>query len=487
MIASEAAPWAKTGGLGDVLGALPAAVGALGHDTVLVLPRYRGLDLAGAVVRSASIPQGAHVRDIVWHVVTRAAGQRVVFVEMPALFDRAGLYGEAGREYPDNAARFDLLALAALEFARADGFDPAIVHAHDWQASTALARLATEPRWGALGQAGRVLTIHNLAYQGTCPRDTVPALGLPWEVFRMETGEFWGQFSFLKSGITAADYVTTVSPTYARETCTPAAGAGLDGVLRGLGERYRGILNGIDTDVWDPARDAHLPARFSLDDLSGKAVCKRALLAEFGLACGDDAIRRPLIGMVSRLVAQKGLDLIGPALDRLAAIDASYVFLGQGDRQYEDGLRAAAAACPSRVAARIGFDERLAHLIEAGADLFLMPSAFEPCGLNQMYSLRYGTVPIVRGVGGLDDTIQPYTARARHANGFKFREGTPDALLRVVQRAVRRYHNPAVWRKLVRNGMTADHSWAASAREYGKVYRLARAAGLARSRSSAGA
>ncbi len=486
MIASEAAPWAKTGGLADVVAALPGALEELGHEVTLVLPKYRGIDTSGADVREARIQQGGQERRIAWHVVHTSPRRRVVFVDAPAFYDRAALYGEAGVDYADNAQRFDLLSMAALEFANGDDRGIDVVHAHDWQASLALVRLATDDRWRALRGAGRVLTIHNLAYQGIFPRETVPALGLPWDVFRLEAGEFWGNFSCLKAGINAADYVTTVSPTYAEETLTKAHGAGLDGVLQARGDRYTGILNGIDTTVWDPATDPLLPGHFGVDDLAGKAACKRALLADCGWPRGDDAMARPLVGMVSRLVAQKGLDLVERASADLVALDAGFVFVGHGDARYEDSLQALAAAHPSRVAVRIGFDERLAHLVEAGADMFLMPSEFEPCGLNQLYSLRYGTVPIVRAVGGLHDTIQPYTTRAQHANGFKFQDGTPAAFVRVVQQAIRLYHNSEVWRKLIRNGMTADHSWRLSAKEYGKVYRRARAAGADRDRRESG-
>jgi starch synthase len=480
LIASEAAPWAKTGGLGDVVGALPGALEELGHDTTIVLPRYRQTQFSGATARVMRLRQAGQDRDVIAHTLALSPRRRVVFIESPEYFDRAGLYTERGIDYPDNAARFDMLALAALSYARDELKDVDVVHAHDWQASLALARLATEPAWGSLATAGRVLTIHNLFYQGVFPRETVPALGLSWDVFRMDMGEFWGRLNFLKAGINAADYVTTVSPTYAQETLTKASGVGLEGVLRARGDRYVGILNGIDVRVWDPATDPYLSAHYTVDDLSGKAECKRALLAECGLPQGDDAMARPLVGLVSRLVAQKGLDQIQKAGRDLVALDAGFVFLGEGESKYEDALRALAAAYPSRVATRIGFSERLAHLVEAGADIFLMPSEFEPCGLNQMYSLRYGTVPIVRAVGGLHDTIQPYTARAQFANGFKFRDGTPEALVRITQQAIRLYHNPAAWRKLMQNGMTSDHSWRASALEYGKVYRRARAVGASR-------
>jgi len=449
------------------------------------MPRYRGIDVTGTVERQFQIRRG-ETRNVSCHVRQVADRQRVVFVDVPEYFDRAGLYGEAGRDYADNARRFDLLALAALEFAAQDDAlaPPDVLHAHDWQACTAPLRLRLERRWPRLAATGTVLTIHNLAYQGLFTKDVVPALHLPWESFGLDRGEFWGQFSFLKAGITSADCVTTVSPTYAAETLTKESGSGLDGVLRSLGDRYVGILNGIDTDVWNPETDPLLPANFSAGDLSGKAECKRELLAVFGLPRGDDAIGRPLVGMVSRLVQQKGLDLVEQASRELVDLDAGWVFLGSGDRKYERFLLDLAAAHPTRVGVHIGFDERLAHLVEAGSDIFLMPSEFEPGGLNQMDSLRYGTVPIVRAVGGLDDTIQPYTAHARNANGFKFKESSGDVLTNVARRATRLYHNRQAWRGLMRNGMAADHSWAGPAREYVKVYRRARAEGAVRARQS---
>ena len=483
-IASEMTPWAKTGGLADVAGALPAALEALGHDITTVMPKYRQVSTGAAAVHRVPVTQGQTVRQVDCLVRDESALRRVVFVDAPDHFDRPGIYGEASRDYADNWQRFDLLSQAALEYARATAGDRPwdVIHLHDWQTGTAGLRLLLEDRWGDLRRAGIVFTIHNLAYQGTFAKDVVPSLGLPWSAFRVELGEFWGQFSFLKSGISSADCVTTVSPTYAEETRTPAAGVGLDGLLKSLGDRYAGILNGIDTSAWDPASDPYLPAHFTADDLSGKRTCKRALLTAYGLPQGDDALARPVIGMVSRLVAQKGLELIEQAMPEMIQLDATWVFLGSGEARYETFLRHLQTSYPGRVGVRIGFDERLAHLVEAGSDIFMMPSEFEPCGLNQMYSLRYGTVPIVRAVGGLHDTIQPYTARALHANGFKFREGRPDVLAHVTRRAVRLYRHPEVWRRLMRNGMAADHSWATPAREYVKVYRRARADGAVRAR-----
>ena len=485
MVASEATPWAKTGGLADVAGSLPAALDRLGHAVTTVIPRYRTVQVADARTDAATVRLNAQDHAVSFHAHSESARRRVVFVEAPRYFDRAGLYGEATRDYPDNAQRFALLTVAALDFAEHHAgatFD--VIHGHDWQAGLVAAFLMAAPRrWPRIASAGRVFTIHNLAYQGLFPRETIPALGLPWDVFRIDRGEFWGQLSFLKAGINDYDEVTTVSPRYARETQTRAFGSGMDGVLVGRASHYTGILNGIDTDVWNPATDPFLPAHFDSNDLSGKRQCKRALLEHFKLPVGDDVMRRPLIGLVSRLVEQKGLDLIEAALPALIELDANWVFLGSGEPRYEKLLRDLAAGYPARVGARIGFDEPLSHLIEAGADMFLMPSRFEPCGLNQMYSLRYGTVPIVHAVGGLDDTIQPFTARARRANGFKFHEPTPDALARTVRQAVRLYHDRPVWQRLMRQGMAEDHSWATSAREYVKVYRRARQQAVTRAAS----
>jgi starch synthase len=483
ILASEVSPWAKTGGLADVAGALPAALEKLGHRVTTVLPRYRSVTPPHGAHRAVSVRLGSVTETVVLHVADLSENRRVIFVDAPSLYARPGLYGEAGLDYPDNAERFAVFAAAALEAASTDLDVPPvdIIHAHDWQAALAPVLARVNERYAErFARAGLVLTIHNLAYQGVFDRDVVPRLGLPWSVFTMETGEFWGRFSFLKAGITAADILTTVSPTYARETQRKESGAGLDGVLAARADRYVGILNGIDTDVWNPATDPLIPANFTADDLSGKLVCKRALLESFGFPQGDDALARPIVGLVSRLVAQKGLDLIERAAGELTDLDATWIFVGQGDTRYEQRLRSLAAAHPTRVGVHIGFDERLAHLVEAGADIFLMPSVFEPCGLNQMYSLRYGTVPVVTAVGGLDDTVQPYTLRAKHANGFKFRDQSPETLVRILRQATRLYHDKAQWPPLMERGMRADHSWHASAGEYVKVYRRARQAAAAR-------
>jgi starch synthase len=478
MIASEVAPWAKTGGLADVLAGLPAALDRLGHETTVVVPRYRDVELPAVSTTARRVTVGTTSHEVGIHTAAISGRRRVVFVDCPEYFDRDGFYAADGREFPDNAARFALLSVAALDVAEADATAAVdIVHAHDWQAGLVPFLLRTQPqRWPRLSTAGLVLTVHNLAYQGLFPRETVPALGLSWDVFRVEGGEFWGQLSFLKTGLSYSDQLTTVSPTYARETQQAEFGCGMEGVLaaRASEQRYVGILNGIDADVWNPATDPWLPEPYDAGRLSGKRACKRALLERFHLPVGDDALDRPLVGMVSRLVDQKGLDLVAAASADLVALDASWVFVGTGDATHEAMLRRLAAGHPTRVGAFIGFDEGLAHLVEAGSDMFLMPSRFEPCGLNQMYSLRYGTVPIVRTVGGLDDTVQPYTSRARKATGFKFPEATPDALVRTVRQAVRLFHDREAWARLQQQGMAEDHGWAASAKEYVRVYRRAR-------------
>jgi starch synthase len=406
----------------------------------------------------------------------------VVFVDSPVHFDRDGYYNQGGWDYPDNAERFALLSTAALDVAERDAAGaPDIIHLHDWQAAYAAAALRFDPgRWPRAERAGRILTIHNLAYQGNFHPDVVPALGLPWAAHSVEGGEFWGRYSFLKAGINFSDLVTTVSPNYAAETLRPEFGCGLEGVLAARRDAYVGILNGIDTREWDPASDRWLPAHYEAERMDGKRECKRALLQRFGLPIGDDALSRPIIGMVTRLVDQKGVDLVVAASRSLVSLDAIWTIAGTGDERFERPLRELAAAYPARVGVFIGFEERLAHLIEAGSDMFLMPSRFEPCGLNQMYSLRYGTVPIVRAVGGLDDTVTDYSPRAVRANGFKFVEATPEALVRTVRHAVRVYHDRDVWDRLRRQGMAGDYSWEASAREYVRVYKRARMLASAR-------
>ncbi len=470
MIASEAHPYAKTGGLAEVAAAWPEALGRLGHRVTLVLPRYRGIDIAGTRSQPAAIELGSRVQPVVFRTADTHAGVTPVFVDAPELYDRdGGLYNVSGVDYPDNFRRFAVFCRAALEYARLQGERPSIIHAHDWQ--TGLVPVYQKMLFSpdpVVGGVPAIFTIHNLAFQGVFPADTLPSIGLGWEMLDIQALEFWRQISYLKGGINFSERLTTVSPTYAREILTPEFGFGLDGALRRRAGALTGILNGIDVDRWSPESDPFIGASYGPDDLSGKALAKQALLDLVGLPNDAAARARPLIGLISRLTDQKGFDLVSGAADALMSLDATWVMLGSGERQYEELWRRLAAQYRGRVSTTIGFDERLAHQIEAGADLFLMPSRYEPCGLNQMYSLRYATLPIVRATGGLEDTVIDVSQPG--GTGFKFREYSSTALVATVQRALALYANPSDWKQIQQAGMKIDFSWDASAREYVKVY-----------------
>ena len=476
MVASEAVPFAKTGGLADVVAALPKALGALGHDVTVVIPRYRGIPITDAPTTSYSVSMGGHDYLANVYVQQTSPGVRVALVDHPAFFDRDALYGLGSQDYGDNPRRFAFLCLAALEFARLEGQPIDIVHAHDWQGGLApvyvKTRYAGDP---VLGGAATVFTIHNIAYQGNCSSDWLPQLGLGWDVFTTEGLEFWLHASLLKGGIMFADLVTTVSPRYADELMAPEFAFGFEGILRHRAANLLGILNGIDAEVWDPAADRYLPSAYDANNLSGKLDAKRVLLDTYGLPTGDDLAKRPVVAMISRMVDQKGLDLISSVSEQLPHLGAAFVILGTGEPWYEEMWRSLARRYPDRVGVRIGFDEPLSHVIEAGADVFMMPSRFEPCGLNQMYSLRYGTLPVVRATGGLDDTVQNYDPASGTGNGFKFYDASGEALLGTLRWALHVFHNePERWRQLQRAGMALDFSWNASARAYLDAYDRAR-------------
>jgi starch synthase len=473
LIGSEVHPFAKTGGLADVLGALPSALARLGWDVTVALPRYRRVS-AGVLVDEFPLNVGAFTAHVGFFDAPLADGARALIVDCPVLYDRDELYGPPDAEYFDNPRRFAMLARAALEFAARRGVAPSVVHAHDWQAGLAPVYLDTVyAAHPILARTPSVLTIHNVAYQGTFEADWLPRLDLGWDELAIDRMEYWGRISFLKGGINHATVVTTVSPRYAQEIQTPEFGAGFDGVVRARRADLVGILNGIDTREWDPARDRFLPEPFTAGDLSGKTAAKAAVLTRYGLPTDSLAMRRPLIGMVSRMVDQKGFDLIAALVDELPRLDASFTVLGTGEPRYQDLWISLAAAYPDRIAARIGFDESMAHLIEGGADMFLMPSRFEPCGLNQMYSLRYGTVPIVRAVGGLADTVRDYAPDRPESTGFVFEEYAPLALLATLKRAIAVFADARKWRALQEAGMALDHSWDRSAREYVRIYERA--------------
>jgi starch synthase len=483
-VTSEAQPFAKSGGLADVLGALPLALARLGWSATVVVPRYRGVD-AGTLVERFPIAVGGTTEMVGFFEAPMADGARAILVDCPRLYDRDALYGPDNTEYPDNARRFAMLARAALEFAGRLGARPSVVHAHDWQAGLAPVYLRTMyAAHPVLGGTPTITTIHNLAYQGNFPATWVPALDIGWEEFTIAGLEYWDQISFLKGAINYADWITTVSPRYAEEIQTPESGFGFDGIIRARRDRLTGILNGIDTREWNPCCDRFLPKPFSAKDISGKQDAKAEVLRLYGMAADASAMERPLIGIVSRMVDQKGLDLIAALAAELPMLDASFAVLGTGDPIYQQFWTSLASAYPDRIGARVGFDEELAHLIEAGGDMFLMPSRFEPCGLNQMYSLRYGTVPIVRAVGGLADTVRdadapsaipPRRRRTVAGTGFTFIEYTPAALLDAIRRALAAFRDKDRWWAIQAAGMAEDHSWDRSAEEYVKIYdRLAR-------------
>ena len=477
MVASEAQPFAKTGGLADVLGALPRALSRLGHDVDVVIPRYRGIT-AGERAATIRVALGGQVADATIWTLTDG-GVRTALIDYPPYFDRDYLYGVADRDYADNAERFAFFSQASLEWASHADRPYDIVHAHDWQAGLVplLLQRADPARWPR--RPATVFTIHNLAYQGIFDASWLPRLGLGWELMRVDAIEYWGRISYLKAGIVFSSLVTTVSPRYALEIQTPELGFGFDGILRARSQDLIGILNGIDYDQWDPARDPNLPVPFDASKLTGKAAAKRKVVETFGLASSRQGRHCPLVAMISRMVDQKGFDLLATLAPGFPDLDASFVVLGTGERRYEDLWRELAARYPDRIGVKIGFDERLAHLMEGGADIFLMPSRFEPCGLNQMYSLRYGTVPVVRATGGLYDTVEDVAAarrsgaRGRTGTGFTFSEHSPAALLAALSRAVEAFSNRPLWRRTQQAGMRQDFSWEASARAYVDVYERA--------------
>jgi starch synthase len=473
-VASEGVPFSKTGGLADVVGALPRALAALGHQVSVYLPRYRQTKLTEpvTVVRSITIPFDDKYRFA--SVVTGGTqgGVRFYFVEYPPYFDRDALYGTPAGDYPDNAERYALFSRAVIEASKILGV-PHVFHCHDWQSALVPILLRTvyaeDP---ALRETATVFTIHNMGYQGLFPPETLPLLMLPWDLFTMSKMEFFGQVNFLKGALTYSDYVTTVSRKYSQEIQTAEYGFGLEGVLHDRSSTVSGILNGVDYEEWSPQTDKFAAAKFSPQDLAGKAKCKQDLLATFGMPAADAKL--PVIGIVSRFAAQKGFDLISQIADRLAREQMIMVALGAGDKPYEEMFLRLHKQFPNKIAVKVAYDNAMAHKIEAGADMFLMPSRYEPCGLNQIYSLKYGTVPIVRATGGLDDTIEPWDARTGKGTGFKFTEYIGESLLLTIKQALQGYSDQTSWQVLMRNGMNKDFSWNASAREYGRIYEKVR-------------
>jgi starch synthase len=473
-VASEGVPFSKTGGLADVVGALPRALALSGHQISVYLPRYRQTKLGNAetAVRSITVPFDDKYRFC--SVVTGGSqsGVQFYFIDYPPFFDRDALYGTSAGDYPDNAERYSLFCRAALEASKVLGV-PHVFHCHDWQSALVPVLLRTQyAEDPAFREVGTVFTIHNMGYQGLFSPDTLPLLTLPWDLFAISKMEFFGQVNFLKGALVFSDFITTVSKKYSQEIQTSEFGFGLEGVLRDRAATVTGILNGVDYDEWSPQTDKFAVAKFSPQDLAGKAKCKQDLLATFGVS--EANAKLPVIGIVSRFAAQKGFDLIAQIMDRLAREEMIVVALGNGDKQYEEMFQRLQKQFPQKIAVKVAYDNAVAHKIEAGSDMFLMPSKYEPCGLNQIYSLKYGTVPIVRATGGLDDTIEPWDSRTGKGTGFKFSEYNGEALLLTIKEALKAYRDQASWQALMRNGMNKDFSWNASAKEYFRVYERVR-------------
>ncbi len=471
-VSSEGLPYSKTGGLADVIEGLPRALRELGHEVAVLLPRYHGNKITSTLVSSVTVALGDQLRFPAIAEGPSNQGVRYFFVSDPEYFDRPQLYGDKDGDYPDNAERFTEFCRVAIEFTKRIWL-PDIIHCHDWQTALVPVLLRTQhARDPATRSLPVVFTIHNLGYQGLFPRATLRKIGLPESLFAVEGIEFYGKLNFLKGGLIFADYLTTVSRRYAREILTSEYGAGLEGVIRGRADRLVGILNGVDYATWSPEADGLIAQNYSVHNLAGKRVCKKDLLAAFALPAEN--LDRPLVGIVSRFADQKGFDLIAEVAGDLLQEDLAIVALGTGQPEYEKLFKALAEKYPQRVAVKIGYDNALAHKIEAGADMFLMPSRYEPCGLNQIYSLRYGTVPIVRATGGLDDTVQNFAPRTQQGTGFKFEAYEGRVLLGCVRAALKIFRDAKAWRAVQANAMGKEYSWKVSAAAYVTLYEAAR-------------
>ncbi len=466
----EAVPYAKTGGLADVSGALPRALARMGHEVRLLLPKYRAIDekrfpavRTGMVLK---VPISQKVIPCEVYALDPSPRLRVLLLRQDSYYDRDQLYGTPSGDFEDNAERFIFFSRAVVEAALE--LNPDIIHCNDWQTGLIPVYLKTLYRWSpALARAASVFTIHNIGYQGLFWHYDMHLTNLGWDLFSPRALEYYGKLNLLKGGIVFSDAVTTVSRKYMEEVQTPEYGAGLDGVLRDRKADLYGILNGVDYEEWSPAQDRFIKEKYDSSDLSGKKACKADLQQEFYLKV-DPHI--PLIGMISRLTDQKGFDILAPIIEPLLDLGVQFILLGTGEEEYHLLFQKIGQKYPHRAGIRIAFDNTLAHKIEAGADMFLMPSLYEPCGLNQIYSLKYGTVPIVRATGGLDDTIQDFNPHTGEGTGFKFKEYSPSCLLEAVKRALQVYPNRTAWEKLMVRGMAEDFSWAHSAGEYISVY-----------------
>jgi len=474
-VAPEGIPFAKTGGLADVVGTLPYALQKLGVEVKVLLPYY-------GAVKQGKIPTVAVAEDLEAPLpeplnlsfdlmAPSSPDYPFWFVARDEFYERSQLYGTARGDYFDNLERFAFFSAAVLPSCRAMEFKPDVIHCHDWQSS--LVPVYLKNLWGGkeevLSGTRSLLTIHNLAYQGLFAKGRFPRLGLDWSLFGINGLEYYNRINLLKGGIVFADAITTVSPRYSEEIQTPEFGYGLEGVLRQRAAALHGILNGVDYREWSPDTDPLLPANYSRDDLKGKAANKAALMEAFGLS--KKLARAPILAMISRLADQKGFDLLAQVLPQLMTQELMVVILGTGEERYHRWLAAEAPKYPGKLGVMVAFDNQLAHLIEAGADMFLMPSRYEPCGLNQIYSMKYGTIPVVRATGGLADTVTPVGRPIEPGTGFVFDDYDPEAFLKAIHTALEAYKDQKLWRRLMQNAMAQDFSWTKSARAYLELYR----------------
>lgn len=472
--AAEVSPFAKTGGLADVAGALPRALAGEGCRVAVLMPLYGSIDKKGLQKTPFAISVSMGNRDYTATLYKKEVAKNVTvwFLHQPVLYySRAEIYGNQQGDHEDNDARFAFFNRAVAEFPAAAGFAADVIHVNDWHLGLVPLILKRLPDGHPAKGVPTVFSIHNLAYQGLFPRESLAYTGLPETVFTPEGVEIWGKVGFMKTGVLFADQVTAVSPTYAREILGKELGFGLEGVLNKRKKSLTGILNGVDMDAWDPATDPAIPFNFTAKNLKGKAKCREALAIKMGLKLEPG---KPVAGIVSRLIEQKGFDMVIAAEKEILKLGVRLAVLGTGQPKYENYFQQLARRYPGRVGVQIGYDENLAHLVEAGSDMFLMPSLFEPCGLNQMYSFRYGTIPVVRATGGLADTVRNWQPAKKKGNGFLFRQPTAAAFIGALKTAVRTFEKPAQWARLMRNAMAVtDFSWQKSAQRYLQLYKKA--------------
>jgi len=472
-VASEGVPFAKTGGLADVVGTLPQALEDQGVEIKVLMPYY-------GMVKQGKVPTSLIAEDLEVNLgalnhpfnlmAPATPGSPFFFVERDEFYERSQLYGTPRGDYFDNLERFAFFCGAVLPFCRALDFQPDLIHCHDWQ--SALVPVYLSQRWAGetiLAGTKTVFTIHNLAYQGLFPKEKYPLLGLDWSFYTINGLEYYGKINLLKGGIISADAVTTVSPRYSQEIQTPEFGYGLEGVLRTRAAQLHGILNGVDYQDWNPETDSLIPAPFSRKDLAGKAADKAALMEAFGL--DPKLADAPILAIISRLADQKGFDLVEQVLPQLMKQKLMVVILGTGEEKYHRWLEAEAPKYKGKLGVKIAFDNKLAHLMEAGADMFLMPSRYEPCGLNQIYSMKYGTIPVVRATGGLADTVTPVGDPSTPGTGFVFTDYTPEAFLKALHSALDAYADQNLWGHIMDHAMSQDFSWKVSARKYLELYK----------------